>query len=74
MRMKPSALGYLLLVLPDNPYRGTWQVANFSAATGEYGGATVNLPSKAAAVARRRRLVRHHARLAKERAARKRTK
>ena len=70
--MKPTALGYYLLVLPDRGSANGWEVAMFS--RGGRWQAGVCLPSKAAAHAERRKLVRHHKRLAAEQAARAETR
>jgi hypothetical protein len=69
---KPSALGYTLLVMQQCTGTG-WQVACFSK-SGRYRGGPINLPTRQAAAKHRRKLMRHHESLARERATRRRTK
>jgi len=68
--VRPTALGVYLFVMPDvSGASGRWAVVAFGRG-GRFEGATTGLESRAAAARHRRRLVRHHARLAAERAAR----
>ena len=64
--MRPTALGYVLLVVPDLG-DGKWYVHSFGR-SGRWRSASV-CDSKADAYRRRRWLVRHHARRAREKAA-----
>lgn len=66
MPLKPSALGDYLLVMPGH---GCWQVACFSA-TGQWQASATGFISKGEAQARRQMLLRHHKKLAAERAKR----